>query len=133
MNELNALADRYIAAWNETDPKRRLELIAQTYTEDAAYLDPLLQGQGHAGIDAMLEAAQIKYPGHRFQRSTNVDIHHDRVRFSWVMLPESGPPLAKGTDICVLEGGRFKSVLGFFDEVRGEAVIKFLDLEPVTV
>jgi hypothetical protein len=131
MTVLEQLADRYIAAWNETDPMRRLELVAQTYTEDATYLDPLLGGQGHAGISAMLGAAQSQYPGHRFRRTTSIDTHHDRMRFSWEMAPETGPPLAKGTDICVVDEGRLRSVLGFFDEIQGKAVIAALTGEAV--
>jgi hypothetical protein len=123
MNPLDTLADRYIATWNETDPTRRLELIKATYTEGAIYTDPLNTGREHAGIDAMIQAAQVKYPGHRFRRTTNLDVHNDRVRFSWEMAPEHGPILAKGTDICTLENGRFQSVLGFMDEVQGQALV----------
>lgn len=128
MSEHTALADRYIAVWNETDPKRRLELITQTYTEDASYLDPLMHSKDHQGIDAMIQGAQAKYPGHRFQRITSVDAHHDQVRFSWAMVGENGPTLAKGTDICTVVEGRFQSVLGFLDEVRGEAVLKAVEV-----
>ena len=32
----------YIEMWNETDPQRRRELVAQTVTDDARYLDPIM-------------------------------------------------------------------------------------------
>lgn len=35
MNTLSDLVDRYIAAWNETEPGRRRDLIAATWTESA--------------------------------------------------------------------------------------------------
>ena len=54
MNAHTALIDRYFDAWNETDAGRRRELIAATWTKDAAYADPLLSGDGHEGIDAMI-------------------------------------------------------------------------------
>jgi hypothetical protein len=73
--------DRYIAIWNETDPVRRRDLIAQTWTEDASYLDPLMAGDGPAGIDAMVAGVQERFPGHRFRRTGEVDAHHDRVWF----------------------------------------------------
>ena len=133
MSQLEQLADRYIAIWNETNPERRRALIAQTYTEDATYLDPMLEGQGHAGIDAMIQSAQAKYPRHRFQRTTTVDVHHDRLRFSWVMNPESGPPLAKGTDVCVVMNERLRSVLGFFDEVQGKATVNAIPAEVLAI
>jgi hypothetical protein len=31
MNNVTELIDRYIATWNETDAKRRRDLIAKTY------------------------------------------------------------------------------------------------------
>jgi hypothetical protein len=40
MTDINTSIDRYIAIWNETDAKRRQDLIAQTWTEDATYVDP---------------------------------------------------------------------------------------------
>ena len=45
MNTLTDLIDRYIATWNETDAGRRRDLIAQTWTEGANYLDPMLRGE----------------------------------------------------------------------------------------
>ena len=52
MNAHTDLIDRYFAAWNETDTASRRKLIATTWSTDAAYLDPLLSGDGHDGIDA---------------------------------------------------------------------------------
>ena len=42
MSDATHVIDRYIAIWNETDPARRRDLIARTWSEDASYLDPLM-------------------------------------------------------------------------------------------
>src|SRR5262249_40178199 len=97
MNTLTDLIDRYIATWNETDGARRRDLIAATWVEDAAYLDPMLVGDGHDGIDAMIAAVQERFPGHRFRRTGDVESHHDRVRFTWDLAPEIGEPVVQGT------------------------------------
>ena len=55
MSNLTDLIDRYIAIWNETDRTRRQDLIARTWTENASYLDPHMEGKGQDGIDAMIE------------------------------------------------------------------------------
>ena len=73
--------DQYIAAWNETDPDARRDLIARTWTEDGSYLDPLMSGEGHDGIDAMIGGVQSRFPGYRFRRTGDLDAHHDPVRF----------------------------------------------------
>lgn len=121
MSDTNNLVDRYIDIWNETDPARRRTLIEKTWTEDARYLDPLLQGDGHDGIAAMIQAVQEKYPGHRFTRTSDVDGHNGRVRFSWVLAPDGGAPLASGVDFGVVDGdGRLAAITGFFDHVAGQ-------------
>ncbi len=113
------LVDRYIAVWNETDADRRRSLIARTFAQDASYLDPALRGDGRDGIDSMVKAVHEKYPGHRFTRTSDVDSHNDRARFTWELAPEDGPFLVKGIDFAMLSAdGLLRSVTGFFTEMR---------------
>jgi hypothetical protein len=117
MSNLTDLIDRYIAMWNETDAERRRALIARTWTENASYLDPAVEGEGRDGIDAMVRAVQERFPGHRFRRTGDVESHHDRVRFTWELAPQGGPVLVKGTDFGVVDGGgRLETITGFFDQ-----------------
>jgi SnoaL-like domain len=96
MSHLTDLIDAYIAMWNETNDARRRELIARVWTEDARYLDPALEGEGRSGIDTMVRGVQERFPGHRFRRTSDVDSHHDRLRFGWELGPENGPAIVKG-------------------------------------
>ncbi len=114
---LTELVDRYIAMWNETDGGRRRALIARVWTEGASYLDPAMRGDGRSGIDAMVEGVQQRFPDHRFRRTSEVDAHHDRLRFCWELAPASGPALIKGTDIGIVDAGRLAAVTGFFDQM----------------
>ena len=116
MSDHAALIDRYFAVWNETDAARRSDLIVQTWTEDAAYLDPLMEGAGYAGIDAMVGGVQAQFPGHIFRLTSPVDAHHDRVRFTWELGPANGAALVKGTDFGVIVGDRLQSITGFLDQ-----------------
>ena len=100
--EVEQVIDQYFAAWNQTDPAARRELIARIWTEDGSYLDPLMSGEGHDGIDAMIGAVQTQFPGYRFRRMGELDAHHDRIQFSWELGPEAGPPLASGVDFGVV-------------------------------
>ena len=119
MTEINALIDNYIAVWNEGDPERRRALIAQTWTDDASYLDPMMTGAGHAGIDAMIAQAQQQFPGHRFELAGAPDAHHDRVRFTWHLVRPGGDgPVAVGHDYATVAGdGRLRDVTGFLEAV----------------
>lgn len=118
MNDVNNLVDRYIAIWNETDAGQRQALIARTWTADARYVDPLMQSDGHAGLDAMIESVQQRFPDFRFSLLGKPDAHADRLRFSWALGPQGGDAVIKGTDFAtVSKDGRLHSVTGFLDQV----------------
>jgi len=119
MSHLTDLIDAYIAMWNETNDARRRELIARVWTEGARYLDPVMEGEGRSGIDAMVRGVQERFPGHRFRRTSDVDSHHDRLRFGWELGPESGPAIVKGTDMGIVSEGRLSAITGFFDQAPG--------------
>jgi len=121
MENITELIDRYIAMWNETDAAQRRELIARTWTETAAYLDPMVNGEGHGGIEAMVGAVQERFPAHRFLRTSDVDVHHDRVRFTWELTTGDGSSVVSGTDFGVVAEGRLASITGFFQELRRAA------------
>jgi hypothetical protein len=122
MTTASELASRYIEIWNETDAERRKSLIARTWTEDAVYIDPQTRGEGRAGIDAMIAGVQKQFPGYRFALSGSPDSHNDRLRFSWLLTAEGAPPVAHGTDFCVLSAdGKVKNVTGFLDRIAAKA------------
>jgi hypothetical protein len=117
MTDITTVIDQYFASWNETDPERRRAIVAQVWTEDGAYVDPLMSGEGHDGIDAMIGGAQGQFPGHRFELTFGPDAHHDRVRFAWKMLgPGGGDAVAAGVDFgTVAEDGRLRTITGFLE------------------
>ena len=112
------IAALYVAAWNETDPDRRRALVAALWTEDAAYGAPVMQGQGHGGIEALIAGVQARFPDFRFAVSGRPDGYGDRVRFSWDLGPEGGEAVVQGTDFATLAGdGRLQAVAGLLDRV----------------
>ena len=117
MSNINEVVVRYIAAWNERDATRRRDLIAKTWTEDGNYLDAHRKGDGHAGIDAMIEAAQQQFPGYRLALKSGIEAHNGHARFSWAAGGAPDAPLyLGGTDFVVVgRDGRLKSVIGFTD------------------
>jgi hypothetical protein len=121
MSDVNELVDRYIDVWNETDPGKRRALIARTFTEDAHFIDPVQEGDGLDGIEALVKGVQEKFPGYRFRRTGTVDTFRDRVRFRWELAPESGEIFIDGTDFGIVIDGRLDRVTGFFDRVPATA------------
>ncbi len=116
-NTMTALAEQYIAAFNETDPVARRALSDETFSEDATYVDPLMTGDGQDGIDAMIGGVQAQFPGFTFRLTGKVDGFADRLRFSWELSPpEADEPLVAGTDFATLAAdGRLTNVTGFLD------------------
>jgi hypothetical protein len=109
---------RYIAAWNETEPPARRRAVAAVFTEDARYVDPLIDVRGHDGIDAAIAAVQQQFAGWVFRLAGPVDAHHDQVRFSWGLGPAGEEPPVVGSDVAVTNGdGRFARVSGFLDRI----------------
>ena len=116
MSDPTTIVRTYIEMWNETDPQRRRELVSETLTDDARYLDPIMAGTGPDEISEMIAGAQAQFPGHRFALVSGPDVHHDRVRFMWSLAPEAGEPIAIGTDFATTAGdGRMCDVTGFLE------------------
>jgi hypothetical protein len=117
MADVATLIDTYIHAWNERDPERRRALVAETFADDADYLDPLIQGSGQDGIDAMIAGVQQQYADYRFELAGAPDAHNDRVRFTWHLVGNGdGSAVATGYDFGTLTAdGRLQSVTGFLD------------------
>jgi hypothetical protein len=117
MSNMNEVVVRYLAAWNEPEPKRRHELVAKAWAEDGTYVDAAREGRGHDSLDAMIGTAQSHFPGYRLRLASGIEAHHDYLRFSWVAGGTAEAPLyIKGTDFVAVGGdGRIRSVVGFVD------------------
>lgn len=120
MTELKKIADAYIAAWNATDATDRATRIAAAFTETVSYRDPLMAGEGHDGIAALIAGVQDRFTGYRFTLRGEPDGFADTIRFSWGLGPDGAEPLVEGTDICEIDDGRLARVTGFLDKVPAQ-------------
>jgi hypothetical protein len=111
-----ALADQYIAMWNETDGDRRAEIIAAAWSTEGVFVDPTFEVSGHDGLTKMVETAHQMFPGYRFTRTTDVDEHHNRLRWTWELAAEGQKAVAGGTDVMTLDAeGKIREVVGFLN------------------
>lgn len=112
--------ERYLACWNETDASARQDLLAQGWSTDAIYVDPLAEAIGIEAIDATVAAVQSQFPGFVFTAVGSADEHHNQARFHWGLGPAGAEPLVIGFDVVVTdEIGRITQVRGFLDKVPG--------------
>ncbi|MGI5160515.1 hypothetical protein [Microbispora sp. CA-102843] len=61
MNDLNDLARRYVAVWNEPDAAVRREMIAQLFAPDAAHYTPSIKVHGHAELEVRIATSYGKW------------------------------------------------------------------------
>ncbi|HKD77935.1 MAG TPA: nuclear transport factor 2 family protein [Ktedonobacterales bacterium] len=117
MSTVNETVASYLAAWNETDARRRRDVIAHAWSDDGSYIDAHRDSEGHTAIDAMIAAVQERFPGYRFRLASGIEAHHNFVRFSWIAGgTEQAPLFFGGTDFAILApDGRMRSVTGFID------------------
>ncbi len=116
MSDFDAVIDRYLAVWNETDPAARRAGIAALFAGDVRYVDPIAAVQGHDGLDGLIGAVQQQFPGLVFSPGGPVDAHHDQARFTWHLGRAGEEPLVVGFDVAQRDAsGRIDLVLGFID------------------
>lgn len=111
-----ALAEQYIAIFNEADATRRGEIIAATWSTEGVFVDPSFEVRGHDNLSAMVDDVQQLFPGHLFRLTGDIDAHHDRLRWRWELAAQGQPPIAGGTDCATVDAdGKLREVVGFFD------------------
>ncbi|HWK68532.1 MAG TPA: nuclear transport factor 2 family protein [Rhizobiaceae bacterium] len=110
-------AAAYVAAWNETDPTARRALIEETFAGNVTYVDPVMAGESHDGLDSLIAGVHQRFPGFRFTLLDGADGYGNHIRFSWELGPEGAEAPIQGTDVAVIESGRIAKVIGFLDRV----------------
>ena len=124
MTDTIELADRYVSLWNEPDPERRRQLVAELWTEDGAQIlqppqemreiaarpgigmSATLEARGRAELEARTTSAYdgwVAGEGFHFRRRDNVDRIADVVKFNWEMVTPEGDVAAVGLTFLVLE------------------------------
>src|ERR1700736_3596848 len=117
MTDATTIPHRYIELWNKRTPSRRREVLAIGWAADAKYVDPLMSGDGHDGVDALIAGVQQRFPDFRFKLLGKANGYGAHVRFSWGLGPDGADSPIKGTDFAVLKDGRIRSITGFLDQV----------------
>lgn len=119
MSDLNAVVDRYLAIWNETDAGARRKAIDDLWAEQGVYVDPLASATGRDGFDQVVAGAQQQFAGLRFMRGTVFDEHHNIARFTWHLVSDAtSEPIAIGFDVAAVDdSGQIGSVYGFIDKM----------------
>jgi SnoaL-like domain len=105
MLDAQALADRYVAAWNEPDAIKRSCAIAALWAPDALPHQRAREARGYGALSKLIlgvnrNAAQ---EGVRFRAAPSARQQRDVVTFRWEMLlTESETVLASGLEFLIV-------------------------------
>jgi hypothetical protein len=95
--------------------ERDLEVLGQAWAPTGHYVDPLSDVTGYDGLADMVDGVRAQFPGATLQRMSEIDAHHNVVKFAWNATGTDGSVIVAGTDVCVLaDDGRLSAIAGFF-------------------
>jgi hypothetical protein len=137
MRDPNELSDRYVSLWNEPDPERRRQLVAELWTEDGAHflqppreisefaarpgigLTATLEARGHEALAARATSAYEEFVvrgAYRFRRRDDITRVADVVTFGWEMVSADGEVAGAGREFLLLDvDGRIRRDYQFIE------------------
>jgi len=107
MLDAQTLADRYVAAWNEPDATKRLEVIAALWAPDALLHGRAGAVRGFGVLGKLILGSSGKngsQDGVRFRAAPSARRRRDVVTFRWEMLlAGSETVLASGLEFLIVD------------------------------
>lgn len=105
----------YWTAWNESDLDRVRTHLTSAVTSDVVWNDPRDSFVGIDELESAVRRLRTSKPDYVFTIASEIDHHHDRLRYRWNMTRNSRT-LMEGLDVVTLEPatGLLASVDGFF-------------------
>jgi steroid delta-isomerase-like uncharacterized protein len=116
------VVNEYLAAWNNRDPAA----IVSTFVEGGTYADPVSGEVSGVAIGNYAAGLFAAFPDLSFEIAFHGLVDERTVAAQWIMrgtntgsfkgMPPTGKPIVvPGADFIVVEGGRLRSVQGYFD------------------
>jgi hypothetical protein len=107
MNNAQDLADRYAAAWNESDPAARQRAIADLWDPDGVHYVKMREARGYDALEKRVTGSyekNVRDAGNRFRAVPNAQALRNVVTFNWEMVSaNAGKVLAVGLEFLVLD------------------------------
>lgn len=118
MNEMDVLIDRYCAAWNETDLRRRRTAMTDLWVDDGTYTDPNVHAVGPHALCDHIEQVRSTRPGATVAVTSEIDQHHNLARFRFEVRDGNDDVLVRGLDVVTFDEqtGQLAQIIGFVDQ-----------------
>jgi hypothetical protein len=105
MHDVQQLADRYAAVWNETDTERRRAAIAELWAPSGEHYTPTREVRGYAELEQRIIGSyekNVRDGGNRFRVVRDARGFRDVVTFRWEMVPAEREEVAACGQIVLL-------------------------------
>lgn len=102
-NNRNAILERYINIWNETDATCRRNVIRELWEENGVQFTGEHEYRGYTELEERVASAHEEFvqKGGFVFKLAGTDGHHNALKLVWDMVPASGGEVA-GTGIIFL-------------------------------
>ena len=106
----------YWTMWNESDLTAIRSHLDQAVSTDVEWVDPQHAFRGRDALEANVVELRTNKPEYRFVIASELDQHHDRIRYRWDMMRKHRV-LMQGLDIVTFASdGLIARVDGFFGD-----------------
>lgn len=115
MSDVSESLVHMLAAWNERDPKKIRAHLEKGVAKDVEFVDPNYAIEGIPAFVKMVKEFRTRFPDAVCSRTSGVDMHHDRARYSWRVSIDAKNGI-DGFDAVAFskKSGKVKRVDGFF-------------------
>lgn len=114
MSHLSPQFAALLLAWNERDLSKIRGHLELGVTPDVEFVDPDNAIRGIDAFTAMVRAFRERLPGAEVIRTSAIDRHHDRARYSWVVVIDPAHRVEGLDCVTLASDGRIARVDGFF-------------------
>jgi hypothetical protein len=120
MFDIQELADRYVAVWNETDADKRRTAIERLWAPGGVHYVRTLEARGYAALETRITGSHeknVRDGGYRFRPAGEAQSLRDVATLRWEMVPAAGGDVeATGLEFLVVDGdGRILSDYQFIE------------------
>lgn len=113
--DLQQALTSYVAAWNEADPGKRLELLERCWSDGGRYMDPAGTAHGREQLSGYIGQFHDRMPGARIELISGASEHNARIYFKWQLITADGIVKIDGVDFgSIARDGRLQEIVGFF-------------------
>jgi hypothetical protein len=107
----------YTDAWNAPDDTTSRAFLKDVWRDDSTYTDPTVTVTGVEALVRHIALVRSRRPDTCIVLTSEIDAHHDVLRFSWQRVNADGSLVLGGIDVAIIGDGRIVRMIGFFDSV----------------